>query len=258
MPLASAPRLWLDGADRLHHRIGADEISNDLAGWIADDLVALGLIPPGGFERTFVDVVLSVDADQDAAWTAFYRNTLDALARGGDPGGTNAGMAPVYARAVELAAGPDVVELGCCFGFLALQLVAAGRRVTAIDLLPSAARLLASMVARLRPTRSGHPPLVAIAGDAAAAPLATASADTVFAVHLLEHLPPAAGDTVLAEMLRIARQRVVVAVPFEDEPNPTWGHVRTFNQRTLDALGAATGRPYTVDEHHGGWLIVDL
>lgn len=258
MPLAPAPRLWLDGADRLHHRIGAGEISNDLAGWIADDLVAPGLIPPGAFERMFVDVVLSVDADQDAAWTAFYRNTLDALARGGDPGGTNAGMAPVHARAVELAAGPDVVELGCCFGFLALQLVAAVRRVTAIDLLPGASRLLASMAARLQPMQTRRPQLVAIAGDATAAPLATASADTVFAVHLLEHLPPDAGDLVLAEMLRIARQRVVVAVPFEDEPNPTWGHVRTFDLRTLDALGTATGRPYTVEEHHGGWLVIDM
>jgi hypothetical protein len=62
---------------------------------------------------------------------------------------------------------------------------------------------------------------------------------------------------VLAEMLRLARHRVVVAVPFEDVPNPTWGHVRTFDPAALNAMGAATGRPYRVEEHHGGWLVID-
>ncbi len=58
-------------------------------------------------------------------------------------------------------------------------------------------------------------------------------------------------------MLRVARRRAVVAVPFEDEPTPAWGHVRTFDLDDLHALGAATGLPYTVDEHHGGWLVID-
>ena len=86
---------------------------------------------------------------------------------------------------------------------------------------------------------------------------ATRSADTVFAVHLLEHLPRGLDAEVLAEMLRVARRRAVVAVPFEDEPTPAWGHVRTFDLDDLHALGASTGLPYTVDEHHGGWLVID-
>jgi hypothetical protein len=46
-------------------------------------------------------------------------------------------------------------------------------------------------------------------------------------------------------------------VPFEDAPNPTWGHLRTFDLAALDKLGAASGDRYVVDEHHGGWLVVD-
>jgi hypothetical protein len=76
-------------------------------------------------------------------------------------------------------------------------------------------------------------------------------------VHLLEHLQAALASEVIAEMVRVARRRVVVAVPFEDAPNPTWGHIRTFDLADLAALGDATGGPYTVDEHHGGWLVVD-
>jgi SAM-dependent methyltransferase len=240
------PRLSLAPDGRLRHRIGPHEISNDLAGWIADDLVAPGLIEPSAFERTFVSVVASVDP----GWTAFYRNTLAELAAGGAPGGTNAGMAPVHARAVELARG-SVVELGCCFGFLSLALAGAGHEVTAVDLSAGTVRLLASVAPAL------DRPLRAVVGDATAVPLADAAADTVFAVHLLEHLPPVLAPVVLAEMVRVARRRVVVAVPYEDEPDATWGHVRTVDAAALDALGAATGLPYRVEDHHGGWLVVD-
>jgi SAM-dependent methyltransferase len=247
MTTATSPRLTIGPDGRLRHRIGRDAISNDLAGWIARDLVAPGLIEPGAFERTFVSVVASVDPD----WTAFYRNTLAGLAVGGEPGGTNHEMAPVHDRATELTVGPHVVELGCCFGFLSLRLAAEGHQVSAVDLSPGTVRLLA----RVAPTLGL--PLRALTGDAAAVPLADGSADTVHAVHLLEHLPPGLDRVVLGEMLRVARRRVVVAVPFEDEPNPTWGHVRTFDLERLDALGAATGLRHRVHEHHGGWLVVD-
>ena len=241
--MSPTARLTIDADGRLRHRIPPAELSNDLAGWIADDLVAPGLIAPEAFERTFVSVV-------DAAWLPFYRNTLRELAHGGAPGGTNAGMAPVHDRAADLACG-SVVELGCCFGFLSLRLARDGHAVTAVDLSPGTVALLARIAPAL------GTPLHAVAGDATAVPLAHDSADTVLAVHLLEHLPPALAPRVVGEMLRIARRRVVVAVPFEDAPNPTWGHVRTFDLAALDALGAATGRRYRVDEHHGGWLVID-
>jgi SAM-dependent methyltransferase len=240
-------RLWVGADGRVRHRIGAAAISNDLAGWIARDLVAPGHLPAAGFAAAFVDVVESVDP----GWTAFYRNTLRELARGGEPGGTNAGMAPVHERAAALCVGADAVELGCCFGFLSLRLAAAGHRVTAVDLCPGTAALLRSVAPRL------GPPVRALAGCATAVPLAGSSTDTVLAVHLLEHLPTGLAPVVVAEMLRVARRRVVVAVPFEPEPDSTWGHVRTFDLTDLAALGAATGRPYRVDEHHGGWLVVD-
>ena len=246
MVSAHSPRLTLGPDGRLRHRISPAEISNDLAGWIADDLVAPGLIEAIAFERTFVSVVASVDP----GWTAFYRNTLAALARGGESGGTNAGMAPVHDRAAALAVG-SVVELGCCFGFLSLRLAADGHAVTAVDVSTGTVGLLARVAPALGLT------LHAVAGDATAVPLASAGADTVFAVHLLEHLPPGVDGVVLAEMLRVARRRVVVAVPYEQEPDGTWGHVRTFDAAALRELGDSTGHPYEVADHHGGWLVID-
>lgn len=224
-------------------------LDNDLAGWLARTWPDL---TPAEFERRFVRIVEESAADRLTAWTAFYRNTLAGLAAGGgEPGGTIAEFAPVHERAAALALGHDVVELGCCFGFLSLRLAGAGFRVTAVDLSAGTAALLRVVSGRLRS------PVAAVAGDATAVPLADGCADTVYAVHLLEHLPPSAGTQAMREMLRLARRRVVIAVPYEDRPNPVWGHVRCFDAAALADLGADAGWPFEVTDHHGGWLVLD-
>lgn len=93
--------------------------------------------------------------------------------------------------------------------------------------------------------------------DAARTQWPDGAADNVLAVHLLEHLEPDHGDRVLEEAMRLARRRLVVAVPLEDEADAIWGHVRTVSLAGLDAWGARTGLPYEVHEAHGGWLVVD-
>lgn len=243
-------RLCVGSGGAVRHDLTAATVDNDLADLIDRDLVQTGLIAAADFERVFVEVVLSTDPDPDRAWAAFYRNTLAALATGGAPGATNAGMAPVHERTVALAQG-SVIELGCCFGFLSLRLAAHGHPVTAVDLHPGTVDLLARIAPALGIA------LTTSVGDALDPPLPDGCADTVLAVHLLEHLPRGADATVLGQMLRVARRRVVVAVPFEDDPNPTWGHVRTFDLDDLDALGATSGLRYRVEEYHGGWLIID-
>ncbi|MBW0105063.1 mycofactocin oligosaccharide methyltransferase MftM [Pseudonocardia sp. KRD291] len=235
--------------------IGLDQLSNDLAGWLDTTFVQRGLLAPEAFEEAFVAVVTGAAKDPDApddAWLAFYRNTVDALASEPVPGGTNAEMKPVHERAQELVAGDEVLELGCCFGFLSLRLAAAGYRVTATDLTGGTVELLSRMAPQLGAD------LDAMVADARAVARPDGCADTVLAVHLIEHLPEAEGDEVVAEMLRLARRRVVVAVPFEDEASATWGHVRLFDTAVLDAMGRRTGRPFTVSEHHGGWLVIDV
>lgn len=234
--------------------IGPERLSNDLAGWLDRTLVRPGLLAPERFEAAFVACVASAAADPaapDDAWLAFYRNTLDALAGEPEPGGTNAETAPVHARARSLVVGGEVLELGCCFGFLSLQLARDGHRVTATDLTPGTVELLGRMAPLLGTDLDTR------VADARSVALPDGCADTVLAVHLIEHLPADEGDRVVAEMLRLARRRVVVAVPFEDEPNPAWGHVRVFDAGELRRIGERTGRRFTVSEHHGGWLVID-
>ena len=65
----------------------------------------------------------------------------------------------------------------------------------------------------------------------------------------------------VAEALRSAARRVVVAVPFEEEANESYGHVRTLTLDDLAALGVATAErsafSWSVHVFHGGWLVFD-
>lgn len=96
-----------------------------------------------------------------------------------------------------------------------------------------------------------------ITSDAAGVPVADNSADTVTALHLLEHVDDAVGARIVDEAIRIARARVVIAVPYESEATACHGHVRTFDNDSLAELGRRTGLAFEIDEYHGGWLVLD-
>ncbi len=161
------------------------------------------------------------------------------------------GYAPVHDHVMELLVPGSVLELGCCFGFLSLRIAASGRPTTASDVSAGTVRLLAAIAPRLGVD------LGTATADAARYPASDGVADTVLAIHLLEHLEPGHGAQVVAEALRLARRRVVVAVPFEEEADETYGHVRTVTMDDLHRWGRSSGRTYDVHEFHGGWLVID-
>ncbi|WP_433785947.1 mycofactocin oligosaccharide methyltransferase MftM [Actinomycetospora sp. CA-101289] len=240
------------------HRLRPDELDDDIAGLIAGELTGL-VASAADFERIFTGVVRSTISDPLTAWSTFYANSLAALRSpapavdaGVAPESSLAAFAPVHERALAEVRGYRVLDVGSCFGFLPLRLAQEGLDVVATDHTRGTMGLLGAVARRRGETVR---PVVA---DARALPAADRSVDTVTAVHLLEHLP--AGDTtaVLDEALRVARRRVVVAVPYEDVPEPVYGHLRTFDHADLRALGERAGRPFTVSDDHGGWLVVEV
>lgn len=240
------------------HRLRPDELDDDIAGLVASELSAV-VTSAGDFERVFTGIVRSTISDPLTAWSTFYANSLAVLRSPGReaapeaaPESSLAAFAPVHERALAEIRGRTVLDVGSCFGFLPLRLAQEGLAVVATDHTPGTMGLL-GVVAR----RRGEPvrPVVA---DARALPAADATVDTVTAVHLLEHLPETETVAVLDEMLRVARRRVVVAVPYEDVPEPVYGHLRTFDHAALHALGERSGHPFTVADDHGGWLVVEV
>jgi len=171
-------------------------------------------------------------------------------ANGAGPGPISA-FAPVYAHALQLIPAGRVLDVGSCFGFLPLLLAERpANTVTASDLSGGTMRLLATVAAARGVQVS------TLVCEAARIPVADDWAETVSVIHLLEHVSPEHARAVLGEALRVARRQVVVAVPFEEQPSAAYGHVDSFDLRQLRDLGERTGRPWSVHEHHGGWLVV--
>ncbi|MGV9886609.1 mycofactocin oligosaccharide methyltransferase MftM [Streptomyces sp. NPDC003395] len=240
------------------HWLRPGQLDNDLAGLLAEELFAPGWLSGSDvFERVFTGVVRSCVDGALPAWTTFYANTLTRIRRSwAGPGAADhssiAGFAPVYRRTLDLVGAGTVLDVGSCFGFLPLLLAERpGTAVTASDLAAGTMRLLSAVAAE----RAA--PLATLACDAARVPLPDAAVDTVTVIHVLEHLEPAHGAAVVREAVRLARRRVVVAVPYEEEPTAAYGHVRTFDRAALAALGRGSGLAFQVADHHGGWLVLD-
>lgn len=244
------------------HRFRPDELDDDVSALVADELGAVVDSAPV-FERVVTGIVRSTVGDPLTAWSTFYANSLAVLRHpegattDGPPEASLAGFAPVHARALDEVAGTTVADLGACFGFLPLLMAERGLDVIATDHTPGTMRLL-SAVARSGVVAEAASRLRTVACDARAVPLADDAVDTVTAIHLLEHLPAGGSAAVLEQMCRVARRRVVVAVPYEDVPDPVYGHLCRFDPDTLAALGERTGARFRVDEDHGGWLVVDM
>jgi hypothetical protein len=246
---------------RIHvvHCLPTSRIDNDLTGLLAIELFDPGwLSGADAFERIFTGVVMSSLDDPLDGWELFYRNTLQRLLQPPPDRrawhGSIDGYRPVYERAVSLVPPGEVLELGCCFGFLSLQLAARGDvHVIASDVSAETVSLLEAVQRRL------DAQVRTLVADAARVPLPDRCVDTVLAVHLFEHLDGADGAAVLAESLRLARHRVVIAVPLETEPSAALGHLRVFDLQSLAALvGDLPSRwRATVSAYHGGWLVLD-
>ncbi|AEF42744.1 mycofactocin oligosaccharide methyltransferase MftM [Hoyosella subflava] len=247
----------VSGRLEIRHWLSAEEIDNDLTGLLLDELFTPGLLSGTGmFERVFTGVIRSTVPDALDAWNSFYRNTLCKVRacwqHPGAGGGQISDMAPVYSRALRLVPPGRVLDLGSCFGFFPMLLAETGRHhVTASDVVGGSMELLSQVV-------TGRcTPLDTLVCDAASVPMPDNSFDTVTLLHLIEHLPHDHARAVIHEAVRLASKWVVIAVPFEDEPDPAYGHIQAFNIRELRALGHEAGRPFTVSEYHGGWLILD-
>lgn len=234
-----------DGLVEVEHRFGPAQLDDEIGSLLADALAPL-TDDHDVFRRAFTGIVLTSQSYAAAAWDLFYRNSLARIRHHTAPG-----YSTLYRHAFELLPSTSVVDLGCSFGFLALHLAERGVAVTACDTDAGATALLRRMSRRMRR------PIDVRTTGAGRLNLPDRSADAVAVLHVLEHVSAADADVVLAEACRVARQRVVVAVPYETEPTALFGHVRRIDAAQLAALGAASGWTFEVHEHFGGWLVLD-
>ncbi|MDF3285261.1 MULTISPECIES: mycofactocin oligosaccharide methyltransferase MftM [unclassified Gordonia (in: high G+C Gram-positive bacteria)] len=234
------------GRVELVHTFTVAEISDDAMVLALEGVIDAGaLCGQWEFEEAAVGLIRSCSERADDAWAGFYDNSLRALRDG------TASFAPVHRRARSLISGSSVLEVGCCFGFFALRCAEDGLDVAACDISFGAVDLL-TQAARRRDT-----PVLATVGDATDLDHADSSVDTVTLIHLLEHLPADQARAAIIEALRVARRRVVIAIPYEDRPSEHFGHLVRLGPENLHAWADAAdhaGAEFLTD--HGGWLVL--
>ncbi|ORM26086.1 mycofactocin oligosaccharide methyltransferase MftM [Williamsia sp. 1135] len=229
----------------IRHALTTDTISDALMIGELVQLVNAGVLSgQQQFEDAAIGLILTCGDSPDSCWQAFYKNSLAELESGRSP------FAPIHRRALSLLRGSHVLEVGSCFGFFALRAAAAGFNVSACDISPGAVTLLGTAAGHL--DLSVHTQV----GNAVELPYPSDSADTVTLIHLLEHLTDQV-DVAIDEALRVARRRVVIAVPFEEVPSPHFGHHQQLTSETLVTWAAhADHRGARIFTDHGGWLVL--
>lgn len=231
------------------HSFSPQSISDDSAVSALSELVRVGaLVGQDEFEDAMVGLITTCCDDPVDGWRAFYANSVDSLRSG------RSTFSPVHRRARSLIAGESILEVGCCFGLFAVQCAQDGLQVQACDICPGALELLGDAAGRLGVA------VGTVLGDARALPVPDADVDTVTLIHLLEHLPPEDVTHAIGEALRVARRRVVIAVPFEDEPTEHFGHRQRLSEDDLLRWASPwvrSGATATVFADHGGWLVLD-
>ncbi len=125
-----------------------------------------------------------------------------------------------------------ILEIGARHGFITRELVKHFDEVTALDLQTPEWRM-----DRVTPA----------AGDVRKLNFADNSFDCVLCTEVLEHVPGA--EIAAAEIRRVTRHEALIGVPYREDRrlgqakcshcgtiNPAWGHVNSFDERTLDRM----------------------
>jgi SAM-dependent methyltransferase len=139
--------------------------------------------------------------------------------------------------------GRTVLDVACGLGYVCEKL-AADHDVVGCDVAVAAGR------------RGTHPNVLWCGGNVEELPFRDDSFDTIVSTHTLEHVQHLA--TALAELRRVARQRIVVVVPHQRPYQATFNpHIHFFPYKFSLLAWTGTDRPHTLDLVGGDWLYVE-
>lgn len=130
--------------------------------------------------------------------------------------------------------GNSVLDVGARDGYLSIRLAEFFDSVTALDLTEPSI---------------DHQKIRCVAGDVTCFDFADNTFDVVFCAEVLEHIPAPGLQKACAELIRVARQSVIIGVPYQQDirigrttciscgrKNPPWGHANRFDTNRLQQL----------------------
>jgi SAM-dependent methyltransferase len=257
----------------LVHLFALEEMNADIKQYVVYELKPLGLITHSSdFGKIFSGMIGSFfPKDAHFAWHEYGAKTLQRfllfLSTARTPKvfnfyATIGVFANWYQRVCELCVGDSFLDAGCESGFLPLiiaERIPFMEHVVGVDIRPDLFATVQdiAMERQLKGVRF-------VQADLLAPDFSTLGTfDTVTALGVIEHFSEAEMYRVLINLLAVTKQRLILTVPYEEEPEIIYEHKQLFTRAKLEALGTwclaqwgGAGRQWCEDAD-GGLLLIE-
>lgn len=258
------------GITTLLHAFAEDDIDNNVGYYLMKELAPYGIMQSeNAFGATLVGVVTSVQPDDPVnAWKTYSLNTfhrfqalLQLPSSFTDEQDFITPFAHIYQRFLQLQTGTTLLDVGCACAFWPLLAAESKKleRVVGVDLRQDAINLSQQLAMLVGVNQADF----MLADVLASGFNELGTFDTVTAIHLIEHIQTSLLPIVLKNLLQVTRQRLLIAVPYEKEPEQAYGHEHVFNRDILEQWGQwciaqlhGQGRAYCEDVY-GGLLVIE-
>jgi SAM-dependent methyltransferase len=257
----------------LVHWLSPEEIDADIGSIFMQELKPHGLLSNAQqFGQVFAVVIFSLfpnDPQQALHLYATntmqrYRNLLKSTSIDYSiSDSTIHAFVSVYRRVFQLHVGERFLDAGCSFGFLPLLIAERFpplAQVVGIDIDADSFPIVRAIAEQQQLKHVHFTQTDLLADDFAS----IGFFDTVTALHMLEHFNESDMYRVLSNLLKITSQRLILAVPYEeDKPEIIYGHQQLFSRDKLEAVGTWCSRQLagqvriTYEECAGGLLLVE-
>jgi Methyltransferase domain len=228
------------------HWLAPEKVDADIGHYFMQELKPLGIFEQGpGFGDIFAAVLFSLSPyDIQRALRLYATNTLRRYRRLVmiEDGHTlrsspMENFSLLYRRICDLQVGEQFLDAGCGYGFLPLLLAEhfpGLNKVVGLDIRGEHFPVIKTIA-----EERGLKNVYFIQADLLARDFATIGHfDTVTALHVLEHFTEGDMYQVLTNLLEVAAQRLILAVPYEEgEPERAYDHKQLFSQEKLEGVG---------------------
>jgi SAM-dependent methyltransferase len=232
----------------LVHTFRPEEFNADIKHYLFYELQPLGLVKQSSDYGKIVSGIVGSfhpEATHDA-WHNFAANSLQRfllfLSTAHTPTvynfyATIGIFAHWYQRVCELCVGETFLDAGCDAGFLPLVIaerIPFMRRIVGVDIRPDMFAVMRQIAAEQH--LSGIEFIQADLRSVALTQLGTF--DTVTVLGVIEHFTEMEMYPVLTNLLRITTHRLIITVPYEEQPETIYEHKQTFTRQKLEEVGA--------------------
>ena len=228
------------------HQLAQEDIDNNISQYLMEELAPYGLMASDrAFSAALIGVVNSITPGNPTdAWGLFSLNTLQRLRERVDDPPANlkhydfiSSFATIYHHLFSLKVGSSLLDVGCACAFWPLLFAEREKenhgRIVGVDNRQDAIVLSRNMSSLAGITNVEFQQYDLLSPGFSEVGIF----DTVTAIHLLEHFSEDQLPQALGNLLKVTRQRLLIAVPHEQQAEVAYGHKQVFSREKLEKWG---------------------